>query len=72
MPLRFGTSDEARKTILDESKEWRAVLEKARGAKDRLKEVANTAITTNDVLVSSQAFTLEKLEHISQGQEAIG
>ena len=72
MPLRFNTSDEARKLILDESKKWRTVLEKARGAKDGLKDVANTVIASNDVLVSAQAFTLDKLEHISQGQEALG
>ena len=71
MPLRFGTSDEARKTILDESKKWRTVLEKARGAKDGLKEVANTVIAANDVLVSAQAFTLEKIDQISSGQGAL-
>ena len=71
MPLRFGTSDEARKTILDESKKWRTVLEKARGAKDGLKEVANTVIAANDVLVSAQAFTLEKIDQISSGQAAL-
>jgi len=33
MPLRFNTPDEARKLVLDESKKWRAALEKSKTQK---------------------------------------
>ena len=71
MPLKFNTTDEARKLVLDESKKWRAALEKSKAAKDGAKEIATTMVAATDVLVSTQTFTLDALSGIQAEVEVV-
>ena len=69
MPLRFNTPDEARKLVLDESKKWRAALEKSKTQKEGAKEIATTMVAATDVIVSTQVFTLDAIARVQAEQE---
>ena len=71
MPLRFNTPDEARKPVLDESKKWRAALEKYKTQKEGAKEIASTMVAATDVIVSTQVFTLDAIAGVQAEQEVM-
>ena len=71
MPLRFNTPDEARKLVLDESKKWRAALEKSKTQKEGAKDIAATMVAATDVIVSTQVFALDAIAGVQAEQEAM-
>ena len=71
MPLRFNTPDEARKLVLDESKKWRAALEKSKTQKDGAKDIATTMVAATDVIVSTQFFALDAISGVQAEQEVM-
>ena len=71
MPLKFNNSDEARKFILDESKKWRASLEKAKTSKDGAKETATVMVNATDALVSAQTHTIDAVMVLQREQAVV-
>ena len=71
MPLKFNNSDEARKFILDESKKWRATLEKAKTSKDGVRETATVMVTATDALVSAQTHTIDAVIQLQRDQVVV-
>ena len=70
MPLRFNNTEEARKLVLNESKKWRAALEKSKTQKEGAKDIATSMVAATDVIVSTQVFTLDTIAGV-QAEQAV-
>ena len=56
---------------MDESKKWRASLEKAKSSKDGVKETATVMVNATDALVSAQTHTIDAVMMLQREQAVV-